>query len=153
LWLFTSAWNNIMSRLIRMTQGLLLAGALIATSAGAEIYYKWDKDGITQYTKEKPRDVPSEEVRTIGGRAPGGPGSSAAPATASSTGSQESADPAAAPARKDPKMCERAKANLETLQSTAIVRMKDEYGKEVVMDDKLRDEQIKRAQEAIKTNC
>jgi hypothetical protein len=140
-----------MSRLIRMTQGLLLAGALLTAGAGAEVYYKWDKDGVTQYTKEKPRDVPSEEIRTLGGRAPGASAPTAS-TTASSANRSESADDAA-PVKKDAKMCERAKANLETLQSTAIVRMKDEYGKEVVMDDKLRDEQIKRAKEAIKTNC
>jgi len=141
--------------MIRITQGLLLAGTLIAVSAGADIYYKWDKDGITQYTKEKPRDVPSEEIRTAGSKAPGA-SSSDAEATAStaapSAGSTKGSEPAPA-VKKNAETCKHAKTNLETLQSTAIVRMKDEYGKEVVMDDKQRDEQIKRAQEAIKTNC
>lgn len=141
-----------MSRLIRMTQGLLLAGVFLTAGVSAEVYYKWDKDGVTQYTKEKPRDVPFEEIRTLGGR---GLGASAptAPSTASAADRNQSGDTAAEPVKKDAQMCERAKANLETLESTAIVRMKDEYGKEVVMDDKLRDEQIKRAKEAIKTNC
>jgi hypothetical protein len=150
LWLFTSAWKNLMSHLTRITLGLFLASTLVAVNAGADVYYKWDKDGITQYTKEKPRDVPSEEIRTMGGKAPGASSSPTAPAA---TADRAVADPAAAPAKKDPKMCERAKANLETLQSTAIVRMKDEYGKEAVMDDKQRDEQIKRAQDVIKANC
>jgi len=146
--------ENIMSRLIRISQSLLLTATLIAASAGAGVYYKWEKDGITQYTKEKPRDVPFEEVRTLGGK---GIGPSSAPAAAAP------AEPAAtshannseqpAPVKKDPKVCQQAKTNLETLQSTAIVRMKDEYGNETVMDDKQRESQLQRAQEAIKTNC
>jgi len=71
--------ENIMSRLIRISQSLLLTATLIAASAGAGVYYKWEKDGITQYTKEKPRDVPFEEVRTLGGK---GIGPSSAPAAA-----------------------------------------------------------------------
>lgn len=142
-----------MSRLIRITQGLLLAGTLVTASlsASAEIYYKWDKDGITQYTKEKPRGVPSEEVRTLGGKAPS---ASSRAAETPSAASRRTDDVAANVAvKKDPKVCEQAKGNLETLQSTAIVRMKDEYGNETVMDDKQREDQLKRAQEAIKINC
>ena len=55
--------------------------------------------------------------------------------------------------KKDPQVCERAKANLETLQSRAQVRMKDEYGEMQTMSDQQREEQIKKAQEAIKTHC
>jgi len=142
-----------MSRMIRITQGLLLAGTLIAVSAGADLYYKWDKDGITQYTKEKPRDVPSEEVRISGGKTPGASSSTATASTAAPAASRpDTAEPAAA-TKKDAETCKHAKTNLETLQSTAIIRMKDEYGNEAVVDDKQRDEQIKRAQEAIKINC
>lgn len=144
-----------MSRMIRITQGLLLAGALIAVSASADVYYKWEKDGITQYTKEKPRDVPSEEIRTMGGKAPSASSSdtqATARTAAPSPGRTGAGEPAPA-AKKNAETCKHAKTNLETLRSTAIVRMKDEYGKEVVMDDKQRDEQIKRAQEAINTNC
>lgn len=142
-----------MSRLTRITQGLFLASTLIAASAGAEIYYKWEKDGITQYTKEKPRDVPSEEVRTMGGKAPSASASAPSAPAAAPAGRAAGAEQAAAPVKKDPEMCKRAKDNLQTLESTAIVRMKDEYGNEVVMDDKQRAEQLKRAKDAIKANC
>jgi len=140
-----------MSRLIRISQSLLLTATFIATSAGAGVYYKWEKDGITQYTKEKPRDVPFEEVRTLGGKGIGTPAAPAAttPAATSHADNTERA----APVKKDPKVCQQAKTNLETLQSAAIVRMKDEYGNETVMDDKQRESQLQRAQEAIKTNC
>lgn len=141
-----------MSRLIHIAQGLLLAGTIVTFSTSAELYYKWDKDGITQYTKEKPRDVPSEEVRTLGGKSPGASSRPAAPSAAAPATSNAGSGEAAA-VKKDPKVCEQAKANLETLQSTAIVRMKDEYGNETVMDDKQREDQLKRAQEAIKINC
>lgn len=140
-----------MSHLIRVTRSLVLASAIVATGAGAEIYYKWEKDGITQYTKERPRDIPSEEVRTMGGS----PRSAAATTATDSSASAKPAPgtPAAAPVKKDPEICKRAKDNLETLQSRAIVRMKDEYGQDAVMDDKQRENELKKAQEAIKINC
>lgn len=131
----------------------LFVSALFATlPTAAEIYYKWDKDGVTQYTKEKPRDVPSEEVRTMGGKSRATTADSRAPTKPDTAEPGATADGKAA-VKKDPQICERAKANLETLQSRAQVRMKDEYGEMQVMSDQQREEQIKKAQEAVKTHC
>jgi hypothetical protein len=146
-----------MRQLIRLPATLILSVSLTAlTAQAAETYYKWDRDGVTQYTKEKPLGVPYEEVRTIGGKAHPTTSAPAAKATQDSATSPDTAAGKAtdkAAVKKDPQVCERAKANLETLQSRAQVRMKDEYGEMQVMSDQQRDEQIKKAQEAIKTHC
>jgi len=138
-----------------LAPALLLSALFVALPTTAETYYKWDKEGVTQYTKEKPRDVPSEEVRTLGGSKMHGSNSTPATQPTDKTDSAKAtgATDSKAAAKKDPQVCERAKANLETLQSRAQVRMKDEYGEMQTMSDQQRDEQIKKAQEAIKTHC
>lgn len=145
-----------MPRSTRLVPALLATTLLISLPLlAAETYYKWDKNGVTQYTKEKPLGVPAEEVRTMGGKSRPGT-ESAAKATAhggsasSTAGNQTEGKPAV---KKDPQICERARANLETLQSRAQVRMKDEYGEMQTMSDQQREEQIKKAQEAVKTHC
>lgn len=133
----------------------LLAVAGAANAQTTRTIYKWtDENGVVHYEMRKPADQ-STEVEVIKKRVKEEP----APQAPAASGSSESAASASTAAneqpkpKKDPKICELAKSNLEQLQNRRRVMTTDAYGNEIELDEKAVANEIKRAQDAIKANC
>ena len=54
---------------------------------------------------------------------------------------------------KNPEFCQRARENLETLNTAARIRMRDEDGELRYINEEEKEEQRQRAREAIATHC
>ncbi len=130
----------------------LFAAVTLAAAGYTDTYYKWvDDQNITHYGKRPPADRESTEVHTSGLRS--------APAPAPSTSAKEEAGKpgniktAEGKLIKDPEVCKRARTNLKTLQESALIRQKDEYGDVRVLSEEEKASEINRAKDAIKLNC
>lgn len=145
------------SHLVAMTC-LLAFSISVQAQLPSQTIYKWtDENGVVHYEMRKPVDTtttvevikkPLTETATPEATVP-------APQAAATTDQKETeaAAPTASKPKKDPKICELARSNLEQLQNRRYVSAKDEYGNERILDEKEVANQIKRAKEAIKANC
>lgn len=140
---------------------LVLAASVLSGHAVAEKgYYKWmDAKGNPQHSDRPPpagveyefvstdsgmsRRVSADESRAIGG----------------GDTSKSSNDPDASPSaeeevavKKDPALCDQARANLDTLDSKARVRIRDDEGVRYLTEEEKQD-QRKRAQDMISVHC
>lgn len=132
----------------------LLATSGIALGSGTKAYRWKDDQGVTQLSAQPPLGREYEEVQISSGK-------SSAPTPVPAT--RTDADPQAAGSaedqlvlkqKKDPKVCEQARQNLETLQeNSARIRMRDSYGNERMLTEEEVAEQRKRAEQAISTHC
>ncbi len=133
---------------------LLLLGlitTLVFTSIGAaETYYKWvDDDNVTHYSKQPPKGRDFTKIQTSTGHS-----APVAAKDANQVSNDKTAQTtAAAGPVKDKVICKQAQANLKTMQEHARIRQKDQYGEERLLTDEEKAEEIRRAREAIKTNC
>lgn len=122
-------------------------------SNAAETYYRWvNKDGSTEYTKQRPPEgIPFTEISPLGvgkGKAPGKQQTASSDEAGSDAGEQETEQP-----KKDPKICKQAKSNLSTMEAHERIRLVDEKGEPYILTEDQRQEQIQRAKDAIKRNC
>jgi hypothetical protein len=145
---------------------ILLALAVAATGLGAEFaaaergYYKWlDARGNPQHSdRPPPAGVEYEFVSTETGlrrRVENDEASGQvppAPAVPAATRPARPAGEAQAAIEKDPEMCDKAKANLDTLNSTARVRIRDDDGIRYLTEDE-KEVQRQRAQNLINIHC
>lgn len=147
--------------LTAMVIGLLAFSITVQAQQSSQTIYKWiDENGVPHYEMSKPSDS-NIAVEVIKQRRtePASDSAAAEPATnASNTAATEKADETAAvpetkKPKKDPKICELARSNLEQLQNRSQISIVDEYGNERILDEKEVANQIKRAQDAVKTNC
>ena len=141
------------------TAALLL---LVAPGAFAETFYKWqDETGTWVYGAHPPAHVEAVEIRTVTGRSSNAKPDNAATATDakdSETASEEQTteDSAVAQApryKKDKKLCEAARNNLEVLSSKAVVRQRDGEGNIRELSEEDRQDEMDRAKTAIDRYC
>ena len=99
----------------------------------AQEFYKWkDKDGVTHYSATPPKTESTETVRTTNldpGETEAADGGDEATSGSDEPGSndkQASASPK--PPAKNAAECEKARKNLETLETTPRIRMPDGDG-------------------------
>jgi hypothetical protein len=134
----------------------LSVGLLLSAAADAETYYKWvDDNNVTHYTTHPPKGRGSVEIQASGGHSEPPPPSYTRSVQDEAPESSQSSDPnlAAVKPTKDPAVCERARANLKTLQEHARIRQKDAYGEVKVLSEEEKAAEIKRASDAVKTHC
>ena len=145
--------------------GIVLAACMLSGSAWAEKgYYKWfDSRGNPQHSDRPPpagveyefvstdtgmrRRVTAEEAAKQGDD----DGDAAASMPSNTTATPNVAEQQAA-VKKDPALCEQAKANLETLNSKARVRIRDDDGIRYLTEEE-KDVQRKKAEDLIAVHC
>jgi hypothetical protein len=138
--------------------GALLSSAWIP-SAHAETYYRWqDAKGNPVHSDRPPPAGIDYEVINTGSKlvrkveAEQG----AVPATTRSTPSNEFSTQPSEPettVEKNPEYCSRAQANLQTLNTNARVRIRDNNGEYVYLSQEEKDIQRKKAQDLIAVHC
>ncbi len=137
--------------------GLALITSVMAGNAMAEKgYYKWlDSRGNPQHSdRPPPMGVEYEFVSTDTGmkrRVSAEESREAGTAEPPSYGKSSEKEPIVAE-EKDPAKCEQAKANLQTLNSKARVRVRDEEGIRYLTEEEKAD-QRKRAENVISIHC
>jgi hypothetical protein len=138
--------------------------ALPATAA-SNTYYRWKDDQGNLVMSDRPPADSSIEFETVGPdgslrRAPAA--DDGTPASAPGAGSgrpparEESGAQAAAPGSSpppDPELCAKARANLQTLESAARIRMQGDDGEMRFLDDEEREAQRQEALRAIEAHC
>ena len=139
----------------------VVAASLTAEFAAAEKgYYKWlDSRGNPQHSDRPPpvgveyefvstetglrRRVDSDDVSQRGATAPAAP---PAPVPTRTAAEEQVA------IEKDPALCDRAKANMDTLNSTARVRIRDKDGIRYLSEEE-KEVQRQKAQNLINIHC
>lgn len=141
---------------------LVAASGLLGPSALADKgYYKWmDEDGNPQHSDRPPptgveyefvstdsglsRRISAEQSRTRDqGDGPATP--DAPPPTATAAGDQVAIE-------KNPALCDQARANLDTLQSSARVRIRDDQGIRYLSEEE-KEVQRSKARDLIAVHC
>ena len=130
----------------------LSAGLTLILTGYADTYYKWvDDENVTHYSKHPPADRESTKIQTSGSRSAHPPTAVSRPATQDSQSSTQQV--AAGTPIKNPEICKRARANLKTMQESARIRQKDEYGEVRLLSEEEKASEVNRAKVAIKENC
>lgn len=154
---------------------VLLVCCYSMPSGAAEIYRWVDKDGVVNYTQQKPRNLDATPVDDVSGPRSDKVGNSsgkAAPAPSSLTNSTPPVEPVAAapaaPAEPDAqakaeyeaaleearvKGCADARRLVDQLQNRGRIRIRNEAGEEVAMSDAERAKRIGDAQKLIAEHC
>ena len=123
---------------------------MIPMMTQAATYYRWvDDNKVTHYTMDIPEGREYEIVKTIGGKGVSPPPAPSKKVTSNTKPVQTKENKP----KKDPAVCEKARANLKTLQEHARIRQKNEYGEEVLLSEEEKEAEIQRAKEAVKTYC
>ncbi len=149
---------------LRLGCALILCTGLFSLSgqAAEEGYYKWrDAKGRPQHSdRPPPSGVEYEFISTSTGmtrrvaadESNGREYGSSAPAMPQPTEEESNAAAQQAAIEKDPAVCDQAKANLDTLNSTARVRIRDDQGIRYLTDEE-KDIQRQRASDLIAIHC
>ncbi|WP_184414993.1 DUF4124 domain-containing protein [Rhodocyclus tenuis] len=139
-----------------------IATCLAVTGASAEIYQWKDANGRTVMSDKPPASV-QREVRKIDAEAPAS--ASTAPASAADRElafrkrrqeTQEKAEKdqrAQAEASENKANCERARSQLQVLESGERVALRDSQGERYFLDDAQREQEIVRARQAVQSLC
>jgi hypothetical protein len=141
---------------------LVLAGASLSTTATAveKGYYKWtDSGGRPQHSdRPPPAGVDYDFVSTDSGltrrvtkEKPSAPKAVTTPAPKKSADDTRDNDPVAI--EKNPALCDHARANLDTLNSKARVRIRDDDGAIRYLTPDEKDIQRQKAQDLIAVHC
>lgn len=75
------------------------------------------------------------------------------PGNASAASDAKNAEPKKPEFKKNPEVCERAKANLETLNTNARIRMRNDDGEFTYIDEAQKEAQKKAARDSMKRHC
>ena len=142
---------------------LLSYTLLISPATQADTFYKWkDSSGVWSYGEHPPQGVNAIAITTSSGRASTPKNDSAADNSEaednaggqSSEGTEYFVTETAKVSKKEKaRLCTAAKANLETLQSAAVIRKRDANGEVTVISDEERQTEIDNAKQTIKDFC
>lgn len=142
---------------------LAVMSSMPESAVSAEIgYYKWtDKKGYTHHSDRPPppgmeyefigtesglrRHVTAEESRDEG--------RPSAPVRGSPTEAEQKANEQAAAVERDPALCDQAKANIDTLNSKARVRIRDADGGIRYLSEEEKDAQRRKARDMMVVHC
>jgi hypothetical protein len=144
----------------------VFAALVVAVSCGGHAvaaesgYYKWlDARGNPQHSdRPPPPGVEYEFISTETGlrrrvtRDESGDGESSAPAMPPVASSKPTAAEEQVVIKKDPALCDKAKSNLDTLNSSARVRIRDDNGIRYLTDEE-KDVQRRKAEDLISIHC
>lgn len=156
---------RMMPRLPSLLAALFLGLALPLCGQAGELYKWTDENGKVQYTQFPPKNRPYTTMTITGVKAPAPQApAAAAPALATEEAAKEEGGKAAkGKAKTDDQSsqflaskksnCDVAKKNQETLTSKSRISFKDKDGKTRLMTDQERADQLKLADEQIKTYC
>jgi len=127
---------------------LIVVSLALPAGAAAETLYKWtDAEGITHYSDAPPPEGSDVEARQIKVD-PAPPPVAAAPPAAADAAAEAAAAPTAS------ENCTRVRANVETLQGSAEVRMDlDGDGTAELLTPPQRDAQLEIAQRQVTVYC
>lgn len=135
---------------------LILAGA--QASYAEEVYYRWiNERGFPMLSDRPPPQGIDYEVVSTGSsfKRPVDAEEGAVPREVEPSPSNdfETVNTEKPRIEKNPEFCQRAKDNLQTLNTTARIRMKNEAGEMAYIDEAEKDRQRKRAQDTIELHC
>ncbi len=134
-------------------------------TAASSTYYRWKDDQGNLVMSDRPPADSSIEFETVGPdgslrRPPapdgdstaGSPGAGGGMTPVREAGGAEAAAPNSSPP-PDPELCAKARANLQTLESAARIRMQGDDGELRFLDDEEREAQRQEALRAIEAHC
>lgn len=129
-----------------------------STTSADEVYYRWINDrGFPMLSDRPPPKGIDYEVVSTGSsfKRPVDAEEGAVPAEVEpSPGNEFAKEEVKKPAiEKNPEFCARAKENLNTLNTSARIRMRNDAGELAYIDEGERNEQKKQAQDNIKAYC
>ena len=144
-------------------RGTLLIAALSLAmplpGSAAETYYRWRDEQNKLVVSDRPPSDPSiayevvtqnsSRIRRVA------PGTGAVPAeTQPRPGNEFEPEESMEAVRKNPESCNRARANLETLNTTARIRIRDEATGELrFLSEEDKETQRQKAQDIIRVHC
>lgn len=138
----------------------LLAAALVqgAPANAGETYYKWiDANGRPVHSdRPPPKGVDYEVIRTGSGlRRQVDSEEGAVPRSVEPTESNkfEPVEMTKVKVEKNPEYCARAQENLETLNTQARIRMRNDEGEIVYLSEEEKEAQRERARDTIEVHC
>lgn len=143
---------------------IIIVGAIFSVQSDAKEFYRWvDDDGVTHYTVAAPKDRPSTLIRTQIGAGSSQSSSGAIPASrvlpGDETGSApkpqttEAAKPEEQMTALDPQRCSVARANVETLNNHARIKVTGADGSIRYLSDDELNEKRAEAEAAIRESC
>ncbi|HTF97244.1 MAG TPA: DUF4124 domain-containing protein [Cellvibrio sp.] len=133
---------------VLILSGMLLSGASLGSFAKDGKVFTWtDSKGVVHYGEHPPKDVQAKLVKTRTGH------SDPTPASATATSQASTAQIPNDASLKDPMRCTRAKQNLDVLNSGAPIRMQNENGETVIMDEEEKAKQRNISQVIINQAC
>lgn len=134
---------------VLILSGILLSGIGVGAFAKDGKVFTWtDSKGVVHYGEHPPKDVQAKLVKTRTGHSDPTPTSTTAMSQAAAQ-QEQGADSSL----KDPMRCTRAKQNLDVLNSGAPIRMQNENGETVIMDEEEKAKQRNISQLIINQAC
>ncbi len=136
-----------------------------SSSLSAETFYKWkNANGSWEYGSHPPPNSNAQKVITYSGGSRAKDNTEKSFTTEPAPAGIEKQDTASSnntvqkqASHKNPALrkenCNNAKANLESLQSNAIIRKRDAQGNLTVLSDKQREDELREAKRLIRDNC
>lgn len=165
-------WTKSLAQAPQLSKPTLLTSTvvLIATLGTSSIttadtYYKWKNDqGVWTYGEHPPQGVETVVVNTTSSKRSSQPAASAFDDSGANvegnTGENDTSgneyfvtQEAKVPKAEKIRLCKAAKSNLETLDSSAVIRKRDADGNVTVISDKERQTEIDNAKQTIKDFC
>lgn len=120
---------------VLMASSVLLAAITLSNISIAKegkVYTWTDSKGVVHYGEHPPKDVQAKLVKTRIGHSDPTPAQTTA-------GTQQATPPAQAAGdegfTKDPERCSKARQNLDIIDSGAPIRMRNEKGETVILDE------------------
>ena len=138
---------------------VLMLGAISTETIAGNAYYRWtDSDGNPVHSDRPPPAGTNYEVVSTGSSQVRKVSSSEGAVAPESDTSKKDAfdrfeDVKAEPPAKNPEYCKSARANLDTLESKARIRLKDDNGEYRYLTMEEKETQKKTARDMIATHC
>lgn len=137
---------------VLMASAVLMTAITLSNTAIAKDgkVYTWkDSKGVVHYGEHPPKDVQAKLVKTRTGHSDPIP----APATTSTTSSTGNIVQEATAVAKDPERCQKARENLNLLNSGSMIRMKNSAGYTVYMSPEEKEKERQLMQDVINQEC
>ncbi len=153
--------GTVIPRRLKVCSLLALLAAGFSAPSVADTYFKWkNEQGVWTYGEHPPQGVEAVAVKTTSSNRP-----VKSTGNAADTGEAEEAaegeaqteyfvtEQAKVSKEEKDRLCKAAKANLETLNSSAVIRKRDADGNVVVISTEEREAEIENAKQTINDFC
>ena len=155
----TSSTIKVTSIARYLARSTLLLLLLVSTTGQAETYYKWQNErGTWEYGTHPPANTQAIEIKTSANKArpkslSAAPSSDQVPLPTPGLLEAEFEQKQKLSKQKSDGYCTTAKANLESLNSKALIRRRDANNEVTFLSEEERQAEINRAEVAIKRYC